>query len=109
MQLQRTLASLRRLYEEKGEIHISSNSSSSFYDRFTPELVKSFIPMSYMVWKTLRKSPNQKPNDKLSGFKYIVAQDNTIIRLHERLADKWLLQEQEKQQQVLKQVFLLVQ
>ncbi|KAF5427679.1 MAG: hypothetical protein C5S41_01220, partial [Candidatus Methanomarinus sp.] len=37
VQLQRTLASLRRLYEEEGEIHISS---SSFYDRFTPELVE---------------------------------------------------------------------
>jgi len=36
VQLQRTLASLRRLYEEKGEVHISR---SSFYDRFTPELV----------------------------------------------------------------------
>jgi len=37
VQLQRTLASLRRLYEEKGEVHISR---SSFYDRFTPELVR---------------------------------------------------------------------
>jgi len=36
VQLQRTLASLRHLYEEKGEVHISR---SSFYDRFTPELV----------------------------------------------------------------------
>ena len=35
VQLQRTLASLRRLYEEKGEIHVSR---SSFYDRFPPEL-----------------------------------------------------------------------
>jgi hypothetical protein len=32
VQLQRTLASLRRLYEERGEVHISR---SSFYDRFT--------------------------------------------------------------------------
>jgi putative transposase len=36
IQLQRTLASPRRLYEEKSEVHISR---SSFYDRFTPELV----------------------------------------------------------------------
>jgi len=37
VQLQRTLASLRRLYEEKAEVHISR---SSFYERFTPELVR---------------------------------------------------------------------
>ncbi|RZB28904.1 MAG: hypothetical protein AEth_01508 [Candidatus Argoarchaeum ethanivorans] len=37
----------------------------------------------------ITQSSNRKLNDKLSGFKDIVAQDSTIIRLHERLADKW--------------------
>ena len=37
VQLQRTLASLRPLYEEKGEVYISR---SSLYNRFTPEPVR---------------------------------------------------------------------
>ena len=86
VQLQRTLASLRRLYEEEGEIHISS---SSFYDRFTPELVKFIHVCVLHGLEDITQNPNRKLNDKLSGFKDIVAQDSTIIRLHEKLADKW--------------------
>jgi putative transposase len=40
LQLQRTLAGLRREYEEKGCVHLSRG---SFYERFSPELVNSFI------------------------------------------------------------------
>jgi hypothetical protein len=86
VQLQRTLASLRRLYEEEGEIHISS---SSFYDRFTPELVKFIHVCVLYGLEDITQNPNRKLNDKLSGFKDIVAQDSTIIRLHEKLVDKW--------------------
>jgi putative transposase len=86
VQLQRTLASLRRLYEEKGEVHISS---SSFYDRFTPELVKFIHACVLHGLEDITQSPNRKLNDKLAGFKDLVTQDSTVIRLHEKLADKW--------------------
>jgi len=86
VQLQRTLASLRRLYEKEGEIHISS---SSFYDRFTPELVEFIHACVLHGLEDITQSPNRKLNDKLAGFEDIVTQDSTIIRLHEKLADKW--------------------
>lgn len=86
VQLQRTLASLRRLYEEKGEVHISS---SSFYDRFTPELVKFIHACVLHGLENIAQGPNRALKDKLVGFKDLVTQDSTVIRLHETLADKW--------------------
>jgi len=50
----RTLASLRRTYKEKGEVHISRG---SFYERFTPELWSFSMPVSFMDWRTSRRDP----------------------------------------------------
>lgn len=86
VQLQRTLASLRRLYEERGEVHISR---SSFYDRFTPELVKFLHACVLHGLEDITQRPNRILKDKLAGFKDLVAQDSTVIRLHEKLAKKW--------------------
>jgi putative transposase len=86
VQLQRTLASLRRIYEEEGEVHISR---SSFYDRFTPELVKFIHVCVLHGLENITQSPNRALKDKLAGFKDLVTQDSTVIRLHEKLADKW--------------------
>lgn len=86
VQLQRTLASLRRLYEEQGEVHISR---SSFYDRFTPELV-SFLHVCVLHGlENITQGPNRVLKEKLAGFEDIVTQDSTIIRLHEKLAKHW--------------------
>jgi len=86
VQLQRTLASLRRTYEEKGEVHISRG---SFYERFTPELVKFLHACVLRGLENITQGPNRVLKDKLAGFKDLVAQDSTIIRLHEKLAKKW--------------------
>ncbi len=86
VQLQRTLASLRRLYEEKGEIHISR---SSFYDRFTPELVSFLHACVIHGLENITQNPSRVLKDKLVGFEDLVIQDSTIIQLHEKLADKW--------------------
>ena len=86
VQLQRTLASLRRLYEEKGEIHISR---SSFYDRFTPELVNYLHACVLHGLENITQNPNRILKEKLDGFKDLVIQDSTVIRLHKNLAYKW--------------------
>ena len=86
VQLQRTLASLRRLYEEKGEIHINR---SSFYDRFKPELVNYLHACVLRGLENITQNPNRILKDKLDRFKDLVIQDSTVIRLHEKLANKW--------------------
>jgi len=86
VQLQRSLASLRRRYEEKGEVHISR---SSFYERFTPELVKFLHVCVLHGLEDITQRPNRVLKDKLAGFEDIVAQDSTVIRLHEQLAEIW--------------------
>ena len=86
VQLQRTLASLRRLYEEKGEVHISR---SSFYDRFTPELVNYLHACVLHGLENITQNPSRILKDKLVSFKDLVIQDSTVIRLHEKLAYKW--------------------
>lgn len=86
VQLQRTLASLRRLYEGLGEVHISR---SSFYDRFIPELVRFLHVCVLHGLEEISGGPNRVLKDKLAGFEDLVTQDSTIIRLHERLAWKW--------------------
>ena len=86
VQLQRTLASLRRLYEEKGEVHISR---SGFYDRFTPELVKFLHACVLHGLENITQEPNRRLKDKLAGFKDLVIQDSTVVRLYKNLADQW--------------------
>lgn len=86
VQIQRTLASLRRLYEEKGKVHISR---SSFYDRFTPELVRFLHACVLHGLEDITQEPNRMLKDKLAGFEDIVTQDSTVIRLHKKLAKKW--------------------
>jgi IS4 transposase len=86
VQLQRTLASLRRTYEEKGEVHISRG---SFYERFTPELVKFLHACVLHGLENITQGPDRALKDKLAGFKDLVTSDSTIIRLHEKLAKKW--------------------
>ena len=39
--------------------------------------------------ENITQGPNRALKDKLAGFKDLVAQDSTIIRLHEKLAKRW--------------------
>jgi putative transposase len=64
-------------------------SRSSFYDRFTPELVNYLHACVIHGLENIVQNPNRILKDKLVGFKDLLIQDSTIIRLHEKLADKW--------------------
>jgi len=86
VQLQRTLASLRREYEEKGCVHISRG---SFYERFSPELVKFLHACVLHGLEQIATDVHVSVNKKLSVFKDLLIQDSTVIRVHEKLADRW--------------------
>src|ERR1700690_719937 len=83
---QHTIASLKRLYEMKANISISD---SSWYDRFTPELVEFLHQCVIHGIEELAKEPGRKLSKKLKNFKDVIIQDSTIVRLHSSLADKF--------------------
>jgi len=86
VQLQRTLASLHREYEEKGSVHLSRG---SFYERFSDELVEFLHECVIHGIEQLAETSHQKLKKNLGRFKDLLIQDSTIIRVHEKLAKKW--------------------
>ena len=86
VQLQRTLAQLRRLYEERGEVHLSPG---SFYERFSPELVKFLHQCVLHGLENIAQGPKRVMNERLQRFKDLIIQDSTIVRVPKALADKW--------------------
>ena len=62
---------------------------SSFYERFSPELVMFFRQCAIHGIEYLAQTPGRILKEKLHGFRDLVIQDNTIIRLHAKLAKKW--------------------
>jgi len=83
---QRTIAGLKRLYEIEANISISD---SSWYDRFTPELVEFLHQCVTHGIEELAKEPGRKLNKKLEHFQDVLIQDSTIVRLHSSLSDKF--------------------
>ena len=83
---QRTLAGLKRLYENEANISISD---SSWYDRFTPELIEFLHQCVIHGIEELAKEPGRKLSKKLENFKDVIIQDSTIVRIHSSLADKF--------------------
>lgn len=82
---QRAIASLHRKYEEDaGEV-----AYSSFYDRFTPDLVRFLRECALHGLEQLAKTAPRPLKESLHRFKDIVIQDSTVVRLHEALAKKW--------------------
>ena len=86
VRLQRSLASLKRQYEKDSAETISD---SSWYYRFTPEMVRFLHLCVIHGIEELAKEPNRKLTDKLDNFKDVLIQDSTIIRLHKSLAEKF--------------------
>src|SRR5665647_1997464 len=72
---QRTIAGLKRLYEIEANISISD---SSWYDRFTPELVEFLHQCVIHGIEELAKEPGRKLSKKLENFKDVIIQDSTI-------------------------------
>ncbi len=83
---QSTIAGLKRLYEIEANTSISD---SSWYYRFTPELVEFLHQCVIHGIEELAKEPGIKLSKKLENFQDVVIQDSTIVRLHSFLADKF--------------------
>jgi putative transposase len=84
--LQRTLAGLKRNYERASKQILRD---SSWYYRFTPELVAFLQECVARCLECLAQEPSRMLNKRLSPFEDVLIQDNTIVRLHEKLAKIW--------------------
>ena len=84
VRLQRTLASLKRQYEIEAKTTLSD---SSWYYRFTPELVEFLHQCVIHGIEELAKEPGRNLSQKLERFQDVLIQDSTIVRLHSSLAE----------------------
>ncbi|MDP2845121.1 MAG: IS4 family transposase, partial [Candidatus Methanoperedens sp.] len=84
--LPRNLANMKRKYEKESKKKLAY---SSWYERFTPELVEFLKLCVTHVIEQLALEQNKVLNEKLTKFKDVLIQDSTIIRLHKSLAKKW--------------------
>ena len=84
--LQRTLAGLKRNYETASNRILSD---SSWYYRFTPELVVFLRECVAHGLEYLAQEPSRTLSERLSPFKDVLIQDSTVVRLHEKLAKIW--------------------
>jgi len=84
VRLERSLASLKRVFENKSGLLISD---SSWYDRFTPEMVEFVHQCVIHGIQELARTAHVKLGKKLQDFQDILIQDSTIIRLNKFLAD----------------------
>ena len=83
--MQRSLASLKRGYEkETGQ----TLSDGSWYDRFTPELVEFLKVCVEHGIATLSAENRRELSERLKQFEDVLIKDSTIIRLHEKLAQR---------------------
>jgi putative transposase len=86
VRLQRTLASLKRQYEKEAKTTLSD---SSWYYRFTPELVEFLHQCVIHGIEELAKEPGRNLSKKLERFQDVLIQDSTIVRLHSSLAEQF--------------------
>ena len=84
--LQRSLAGLKRNYETASNRILSD---SSWYYRFTPELVAFLRECVFRGLEYLAQDPSRTLSERLSPFEDVLIQDSTIVRLHEKLAKLW--------------------
>ncbi len=84
--LPRNLANMKRKYEKASKKEIAQ---SSWYMRFTPELVEFLKICVIHAIEQLALEQNRVLSEKLAKFKDVLIQDCTIIRLHRSLAKKW--------------------
>jgi IS4 transposase len=83
---ERTIAGLRRSYEKTlGE----TLSASSFYDRFTPELVQMLKKAVAEALPQVRLGVSRSLEGPLKGFEDVLMTDSTAVRLHELLAESY--------------------
>ncbi|HEY9246970.1 MAG TPA: IS4 family transposase [Candidatus Methanoperedens sp.] len=86
VRLARNLAYIKRNYEKASNKKISD---SSWYERFTPELVAFLKLCVTHAIEQLALEQTKVLNEKIAKFQDVLIQDSTIIRLHKSLAKKW--------------------
>jgi len=86
VKIERTLAGIKRNYEEWTATDISYG---SWFERFNPELAAFLKACVGIGLEKMAKMANRQLSDKLQRFRDILIQDSTIIRLHEVLAKKF--------------------
>jgi len=84
--LQRTLAQLKRIYEDGKRTTICY---SSWFERFDTKLVKFLKACVELALSQMADETNRTLGPKLDQFKDVVIQDSTVIRLHKALATRW--------------------
>jgi putative transposase len=83
VRLQRSLASMKREYEQQSG---NTLADSSWYCRFTPELSAFLKACVIHGLEQLAKEQHNNLNKKLIKFKDVLIQDSTIVRLHSSLS-----------------------
>ncbi len=86
VRLERNLANLKRSYEKASYKKLSD---SSWYERFTPELVAFLKVCVAHAIEQLAHEQNRVLSEKIAKFRDVLIQDSTIVRLHKALAKKW--------------------
>ncbi len=82
----REIRSMKRTYESHAAVKISI---SSFYCRFSPELVEFLHQCVFYAIEYQSQNSNRSLSDKLKVFRDLVIQDSTIIRLNQKLSKIW--------------------
>ena len=82
----RSIRALERRYETEANIELSDG---ALYDRFTPEVVEFLRECVLHAIEFQAQQQYRVLGEKLNGFKDIIIQDSSIIRLHESLANLW--------------------
>ena len=86
VQLQRTLADLKRSYEKSDKIKLSDG---SWYERFSPELVLFLRECVAHGLEHIAKTRSRVLSEKLTKFEDVQIMDSTVIRLSEKLAKRF--------------------
>jgi putative transposase len=84
--LQHELEQLRRAYRDFASTQLAY---SSFYERFTPEMVEFLRLCLAHGLSQLSQEPGSALDGRLQQFHDIYLQDSSVIRLHAKLASKW--------------------
>ena len=82
----RSIRALERRYEVEANIELSDG---ALYDRFTPELVAFLRECVLHAIEFQAQQKSRALGERLNGFKDLIIQDSTIIRLHGSLSDLW--------------------
>ena len=82
----RSIRALERKYETAAGVELSDG---ALYDRFTPEMVAFLRECVLHAIEFQAQQSSRALGEKLNGFKDLIIQDSTIIRLHESLSDLW--------------------